>query len=97
MATFIELSKMFLDGATEGRSAGEGNLKIKGDLLIHYRTPIVERDWEKYILNMTRYSIVTGRLQKQLMELIPEDKIIIVTGVPEGCTESLRNFIVQTD
>ena len=96
MANFKEVSESFLAGATEGISSGQGNLKIKGDLLIHYYNPILERYNDKYILNMTRYSLVTGRLQKQLKELIADDQLLTVTHVPEGYKKSLQDFIVKS-
>ncbi len=89
MASFKEVVQSFLDGATEGASSGQGNLKIKGNVLIHYYTPILERCGEKYILNYSRYSIVTGRLQKQIKEMLPEEQIIQITKVPEGYKGSL--------
>ena len=89
MANFKEVEQSFLDGATEGASSGQGNLKIKGNVLIHYYTPILERYGEKYILNYSRYSIVTGRLQKQIKEMLPEEQIIQITKVPEGYKGSL--------
>lgn len=93
MATFKDVIQMFLDGVCEGQSSGQGNLKIKGDVLVHYTTPILERLEDKYILNYTRYSIITGRLQKQIKELIPEEKLILITGVNEGYKGSLRDLI----
>ncbi|MCR5227303.1 MAG: hypothetical protein K6E27_08840 [Eubacterium sp.] len=93
MANFIDVINSFVNGATEGISSGQGNLKIKGDVLIHYATPILERFEGKYILNFTRYSIVTGRLQKQIKEIIDDGVIIQVTKVPEGYKGSLKDFI----
>ncbi len=93
MANFSDVIKMFIEGEVEGSSSGQGNLKIKGNVLIHYFTPILERYNGKFILNNSRYSIVTGRLQKKIKEIIPKDKIIIVLKVPEGYKESLSNFI----
>jgi len=95
MATFKDIIELYLQGAVEGQSAGQGNLKIRGDVLIHYFTPIAERFGGKYILNMTRYSLVTGRLQKQLKEMIPEEQLVIVKGVSEGYKGSLRDCIKE--
>lgn len=69
LITFQQLINMFVDGATEGYSGtktNRGNLKIVGDQLIHYNTPIAERFGNKIILNTTRYSLQTGQLQKRL-------------------------------
>ena len=90
---FKQIIEAFIAGASEGTSAGQGNLRIKGNTIIHYSTPVLERYGEKYILNYTRYSIVTGRLQKQIKEMIPEDLIILVTGVQEGYKGSLADCI----
>ncbi len=95
MATFKDVAEQFLNGAVEGVSSGQGNLKISDDVLIHYSTPISERCGEKYILNMTRYSLVTGRLQKQLKEMIPEGQLVIVKRVPEGYKGSLKEFVEE--
>ncbi len=95
MANHKELSIAFIGGATEGISAGEGNLKIKNNQLFHYFTPILERWNNKYILNVTRYSLVTGRLQKQLKELIPEEQLVIVKGVSEGYKGSLVDYVMD--
>ncbi len=90
---FKQVIELFISGEKEGCSSGQGNLKIKGDSLIHYFTPILERYGDKYILNFSRYSIVTGRLQKQIKEMIPGDKIIQITKVPEGYKGSLIDFL----
>lgn len=92
---FKQVIEAFIAGAKEGKSSGQGNLQIKGDVLIHYATPILERYDEKYILNFTRYSIVTGRLQKQIQELIPESHIVMVKKVQEGYKGSLKDFIKE--
>lgn len=92
---FKEVIALFVDGATEGQSSGQGNLKIKGNVLVHYFTPILERYNNSYILNFSRYSIVTGRLQKQIKEIIPKEQIIQVTRVPEGYKGSLKDFVKE--
>lgn len=97
MATFKDVAEQFLNGAVEGSSSGQGNLKIKDDVLVHYYTPILERYGNKYILNMARYSLVTGRLQKQLKEMIPEEQLVIVKRVPEGYKGSLKDFVEGTE
>ena len=82
----------FLNGATEGICGGSGNLKIKGDKLVHYQTAIAERYGEKIIINVTRYSLVTGRLQKMLNQKVAEEKQIIARRVKEGHNGSLVEF-----
>lgn len=93
MANFNDIIRSFIEGATEGISSGQGNLKIKGNVLYHYSTPILERYEGNYILNYSRYSIVTGRLQKQIKEIIDENKIKKITKVPEGYKGSLKDFL----
>ena len=97
MANFKEISEAFISGATDGKSSGQGNLKIQGDQLIHYSTPILERYGDLFILNMTRYSLVTGRLQKQLTEMIPSEKLIRITHIPEGYKGLLHNAKEASD
>ena len=95
---FAQLIDSFLSGMTEDDPAAissTGTLRIKGEQLIHYFTPIAERWNGKIIVNTSRYSLVTGRLQKQLKELIPEDLYIPVRGVREAYKGSLSDFLKQ--
>lgn len=87
-----QLIDEFLKGATEGVCGGSGNLKIKGDKLVHYQTAIAERYGERIIINVTRYSLVTGRLQKMLNQKVAEEKQIIARRVREGYNGSLVEF-----
>lgn len=87
-----QLIDEFLGGAIEGVCGGSGNLKIKGDKLIHYQTAIAERYGEKIIINVTRYSLVTGRLQKMLNQKVAEENQIIARRVKEGHNGSLVEF-----
>lgn len=94
--TFEQVIKNFMDGAKqedEGTKSSTGTLKIQGEQLIHYWTPIAERCEGKIIVNITRYSLATGKLQKQLKELIPEDSYLTVRGVREGYKGSLKDFL----
>lgn len=84
----------FIKGTTSAVCGGAGNLKIQGNQLIHYATVIAERYEEKYILNHTRYSIVTGRIQKMLKEKIESDKVIDVGRIPEGYRDSLVTKVI---
>lgn len=93
--TQIDIVKDFLEGSTDGVSGGSGNLKIKGNQLVHYRTPIAERLDDKFIVNITRYSIQTGRIQKMLRLEIPQEKYIEVKRVPEGFDGSIRAFLPE--
>ena len=87
----IELIRLFIQDNLQEGNAGNGH--VKNNQYVHFWTPIMERYGDKIILNQTRYSLVTGRLQKQMKELIPADKIIVVSKVPEGYKGSLVDFL----
>lgn len=88
--TQIQIVEDFLGGATEGRSGAGGNLIIKGNQLIHYQTVIAERCDDRIILNYTRYSMVTGKIQKAIKEKVPEDKLITVGRITINYNGSLK-------
>jgi hypothetical protein len=52
-----------------------GNLRSEDRQVIHYSTPILEDCGGFFILNNTRYSLATGRIQKLISEMIPEQKL----------------------
>lgn len=88
----------FIDGARDGISGSKsnpGNLKISEDQIIHFNTPILERTEEGFILNMTRYSVQTGRLQKLINEAVDNDLLSIVLRVPMDYKGSLLDFIIK--
>ena len=88
-----EVIMAYFDGTKEGIS---GNLRIDNNMLIHYQTAIAEINEEKEItLNITRYSIVTGRIQKQIQEIAAEKgyKITTVRRIEEGYKNSLKDRI----
>lgn len=91
--TFQQLVERFLKGDTTGVSSGIGNLKIKNDQLIHYSTVIAERYKDKVLVNISRYSLQTGKLQKILRESISFKKLVEVRRVPKNYTNTLANFI----
>ncbi len=94
--TFEQLIKDFIGGmldSEEGAISTTKTLRIKGNQLIHYWTPIAERYNGRIIVNVTRYSLATGKLQKQLKELVPEKQYLTVKGVREGYKGSLVDFI----
>lgn len=93
--TQIELLRQFLEEDLQEGNAGNGH--VRNNQYIHYWTPILERYGEKYILNNSRYSLVTGQLQKRMKAAIPEDKLIIVKGVTENYKGSLRDFLKKED
>lgn len=93
--TQIELLRQFLEENLQDGDAGNGH--VKNNQYLHYQTPILERYGEKYIFNKSRYSLVTGQLQKRMKAAISDDKIISVGKVPEGYKGSLRDFIEEQE
>ena len=94
--TFENVIKNFISGmldTEDGAVSTTTTLKIQGDQLIHYWTPIAERRAGKIIVNISRYSLATGKLQKQLKELVPQEKYVTVKGVHEGYKGSLTDFL----
>lgn len=88
-----ELLRQFIEENLQEGNAGNGH--VRNNQYIHYWTPILERYGEKYIFNQTRYSLVTGQLQKRMKALIPSEKMIIVGKVPENYKGSLKTFIEE--
>lgn len=88
-----DLIKQFVQENLQEGNAGNGH--VRNNQYFHFWTPIMERYGNKIIFNQTRYSLVTGRLQKQMKELIPADKIIVVSKVPEGYKGSLVDFLLK--
>ena len=89
--TQIELLRQFLEEDLKEGDAGNGH--VRNDQYVHYWTPILERYGDKYIFNQTRYSIITGQLQKRMKNAIPSEKMIIVGKVPENYEGTLSVFI----
>ena len=94
--TQLDIIKSFLSGEKEGRSSAGGNLYIKGDRLIHYQTTIAERYGEKIILNYTRYSLVTGKIQKAIKEMVPEEKLISIGRITINYDKSLVDKVKES-
>lgn len=87
----------FIAGIKEGESGSVSSTKtvrIKGEQLIHYSTPIIERDEDGFILNISRYSLATGQLQKRMKEMLPEG-YRTVKRVPQDYDGSLKDFLEQ--
>ena len=94
--TMKDIINEFVAGSENGISGSKsnpGNLKIKGNQIIHFNTPILERYSSKYLLNMSRYSIQTGRLQKLIREIINEECLVVVLRVPMDYKGSLSDFL----
>ena len=88
-----ELLRLFLEDSLQEGNAGNGH--VKNNQFIHYWTPILERFGDKYIFNQTRYSLVTGQLQKYIKSIIPAERLIVVSKVDEGYKGSLKDFIKE--
>lgn len=85
----------FIAGVKEGEDGSVSSTKtvrIKGNQLIHYSTPIIERDEDGFILNISRYSLATGQLQKRMKEMLPES-YRTVKKVPQDYENSLKDFL----
>jgi len=94
--TFENVINNFIAGmldTEDGAVSTTKTLKIQGNQLIHYWTPIAERYGGKIIVNISRYSLATGKLQKQLKELIPQERYVTVRGVREGYKGHLTDFL----
>ena len=91
----VEVIENFIAGLNEGDKGSISStktMKIKGNQLFHYTTPIMERDESGFILNITRYSLATGQLQKKMKELLPNG-YRTVKRVPENYKHSLKDFL----
>ena len=95
--TIAQLIAQFLDGVNEGYTgpkSNPGNLKIRDGKLIHYSTVIAERcENGKFIVNLSRYSIQTGNVQKQLKAALEGVDYYVVKGVPIDYKGALIDFI----
>lgn len=85
-----ELIDSFLQGATSGKAL---SLSIDGDQLVHYNTAIAERYGDHIILNYTRYSLATGRIQKMITETFDASLILYVSSVPSDTRSSLADYL----
>ena len=98
MANFQDIIDSFLSGATTGRAGSKtspGNLGIKGDQLFHYTTPIMERDGKELIVNLSQYSIQSGRVQKMIKASLANKEYKIVRHVPIDYKGSLKDFQIS--
>lgn len=97
--TIDELLDDFFSGKREGSNGidNTGNLRINNGVLIHYKTPLLERNGDEYILNTSAYSRTTGVLQNRLRNKIRDHgfKFCEVRGVPKDYSESLIHFVKE--
>lgn len=97
---FQSIINMFIEGATEGRAgtkSAPGNLGIKGDQLLHYTTPIMERYQGNFVVNLTQYSIQSGRVQKMIKESLKGQPYYWVLRVPRDYKGSLCDFDLREE
>ena len=85
-----ELVAAFLSGETSGVAK---SLSIDGEQLVHYNTAIAERLGDKVILNYTRYSLATGKVQKMLTDAVDPSGLLFVSGVPSDTRSSLVDYL----
>lgn len=90
----IDLIKAFIEGKAEGDAH---SLHIDHDQLVHYDTAILERHEGKFILNCTRYSLATGKVQKMITDTIEPDDLVYVSGVPSDTRSTLVDFLSPED
>lgn len=95
--TIKQLIDQFLDGAEDGYTGSKsipGNLKIKGDYLIHYYTVIAQRrEGAEMIVNLSQYSIQTGSVQKKLKEALAGQNYVVVKRVPKDYCGDLSIYL----
>ena len=95
---FSDIIDGFFKGETNlhsGTKTAPGNLFVTGDQLIHYSTPMVERYGDSYIVNLTQYSIQTGRVQKMIKEKLVSVPYRTARRVPRDYKGSLVDYIIE--
>ena len=65
-------------------SAATANVRSIGDKLFNYETCIAQRHEGKVIVNVTRYSVTTSRIQNYLRGEMANKDVIEVANVPLG-------------
>lgn len=88
-----DVIKSFVNGATSGKNHS-GNLRIEGNKLIHYCTCIAERYATGIIVNVTKYSVTTSKIQGLVK--YHANRVIEVEGSIMG-TNSLIELALQKD
>ena len=94
--TCTKVIENFIAGIKEGEAgsiSSTNTVRIKGNQLFHYSTPIIERDDDGFILNISRYSLATGQLQKRMKEMLPVG-FRTVKRVRQEYEGSLKDFLV---
>ena len=65
-------------------SAATANVRSTSDKLFNYETCIAQRHEGKVIVNVTRYSVTTSKIQNYLRRELLGYDVIEVTSVPRG-------------
>jgi len=78
-----QLVNNFLMGETKGKAS---NLEIRGDKLVNYGTTIAQRVNGVIVLNLTKYSMSTTRIQNMLRKEMPNARTTS-TDVPRGAKD----------
>ena len=65
-------------------SASTANVRSNGDKLFNYGTCIAQRHEGKIIVNVTRYSTTTSKMQNYLRRELSDYDVIEVASVPRG-------------
>ena len=65
-------------------SAATANVRSIGNKLFNYETCIAQRHEGKIIVNATRYSVTTSKIQNYLRRELSGYDVIEVTSVPRG-------------
>ena len=65
-------------------SAATANVRSIGDKLFNYETCIAQRHEGKVIVNVTRYSVTTSKIQNYLRGEMANKDVIEVANVPLG-------------
>ena len=73
-------------------SAATANVRSTSDKLFNYETCIAQRHEGKIIVNVTRYSVTTSKIQNYLRSELSNKAVIEVTSVPIG-TRNLVPYI----
>ena len=71
-------------GSIHAESAATANVRSIGDKLFNYETCIAQRHEGKVIVNVTRYSVTTSRIQNYLRGEMANKDVIEVANVPLG-------------
>lgn len=83
MKTNKDIINAFINGKAYAHNT---NLRVgcNGDRLINYSTTLAQRCGKKIIVNATKYSVSTSKIQSWLNYAIKDFDLIVVDNVPMG-------------